>query len=201
MQRLFGKLQFDFMPETFIIPDQLEAFIQVYEKTDCLWIVKPHASTTIFDDPSWHRSRYYDKVARSLHYKLGAGSRCVDRLFLTAGPDNYFRLRRRPWNGFLCFSLRQPRAGNFHFARIERDTSGLPNSDLSVRRITVPYPGVEVRPPLICFGTSFLDTISCKIDFFCVSGHTHCPGRDHLCLSERSMSLSEVVHKPIGYWV
>ncbi|CAD7954002.1 unnamed protein product [Amoebophrya sp. A120] len=45
MQRLFGKLQFDFVPETFVIPDQLEAFIQVYEKTDYLWIVKPHASS------------------------------------------------------------------------------------------------------------------------------------------------------------
>ena len=31
MQRLFGKLQFDFIPETFVIPDQLEAFIQVYD--------------------------------------------------------------------------------------------------------------------------------------------------------------------------
>ena len=29
MQRLSGKLQFDFIPETFVIPDQLEAFIQV----------------------------------------------------------------------------------------------------------------------------------------------------------------------------
>ena len=48
MQRLFGKTQFDFIPETFIVPDQLEQFIQAFEahkEEGWVWIAKPHASS------------------------------------------------------------------------------------------------------------------------------------------------------------
>mmetsp|Transcript_165650 Transcript_165650/g.402545 ORF Transcript_165650/g.402545 Transcript_165650/m.402545 type:complete len:1046 (+) Transcript_165650:104-3241(+) len=45
MAQICGRGAFDFVPETFVLPDQLEAFIDAYEKTDSLWIVKPTASS------------------------------------------------------------------------------------------------------------------------------------------------------------
>jgi len=43
--KVFGRGTFDFLPETFVLPDQLKQFRKCYEETDHLWIVKPHASS------------------------------------------------------------------------------------------------------------------------------------------------------------
>lgn len=43
--QLFGKGTFDFVPETFVLPEQLEQFLECYEHSEHLWIVKPHASS------------------------------------------------------------------------------------------------------------------------------------------------------------
>lgn len=45
MQKTFGKMHFDFMPDTYVLPDQLEEFLSAYEKQNCFWIVKPTASS------------------------------------------------------------------------------------------------------------------------------------------------------------
>jgi len=38
----FGRDSFDFIPDTFVLPDQLEEFLELYEREKGLWIVKPH---------------------------------------------------------------------------------------------------------------------------------------------------------------
>lgn len=43
--KTFGNGTFDFVPETFVLPEQLEQFLDCYQNTDHLWIVKPHASS------------------------------------------------------------------------------------------------------------------------------------------------------------
>jgi len=45
MKETFGVSAFDFVPETFVLPDQVEQFLECYERTKYLWIVKPHASS------------------------------------------------------------------------------------------------------------------------------------------------------------
>lgn len=45
MQKMFAKTYFDFIPDTYCIPDQLEEFYAAYERQDCFWIVKPSASS------------------------------------------------------------------------------------------------------------------------------------------------------------
>jgi len=45
MQKVFGKSNYNYMPDTFVLPDQLDAFLEAYEKQDCFWIVKPTASS------------------------------------------------------------------------------------------------------------------------------------------------------------
>lgn len=41
MARDFGSGAFDFVPETFVLPEQADAFLQAYRRTGGLWIVKP----------------------------------------------------------------------------------------------------------------------------------------------------------------
>jgi len=45
MAQVCGEEAFDFVPKTFIIPDEAEEFKAFYPTSDCLWIVKPHASS------------------------------------------------------------------------------------------------------------------------------------------------------------
>merc|ERR1719409_959071 len=45
MARIFGRGSYDFLPETYVLPDQIEDFLKKYESTEYLWIVKPHASS------------------------------------------------------------------------------------------------------------------------------------------------------------
>jgi tubulin polyglutamylase TTLL5 len=45
MQKVFGKANFNFMPDTYVLPDQLDDFLVAYERQDCFWIVKPTASS------------------------------------------------------------------------------------------------------------------------------------------------------------
>lgn len=41
MAKHFGRECFDFLPETYVLPDQLQAFMEEYEREGGLWIVKP----------------------------------------------------------------------------------------------------------------------------------------------------------------
>jgi len=41
----FGKDSFGFVPETFVLPEQIEEFLSCYHRTKHLWIVKPSASS------------------------------------------------------------------------------------------------------------------------------------------------------------
>ncbi|KAF4669451.1 hypothetical protein FOL46_001449 [Perkinsus olseni] len=42
MQQLFGAAQFDYLPETFVLPEEMDSFLEVYDKfPSWLWIVKP----------------------------------------------------------------------------------------------------------------------------------------------------------------
>jgi hypothetical protein len=45
MAHLFGSSAFDFCPETYVLPAQVEQFLECYGRTSHLWIVKPHASS------------------------------------------------------------------------------------------------------------------------------------------------------------
>lgn len=45
MAQMFGCDAFDFVPESYVLPDQVDEFLECYERTDFLWIVKPHASS------------------------------------------------------------------------------------------------------------------------------------------------------------
>eukprot|EP00929_Paragymnodinium_shiwhaense_P024039 TRINITY_DN14907_c0_g1_i2.p1 TRINITY_DN14907_c0_g1~~TRINITY_DN14907_c0_g1_i2.p1 ORF type:complete len:844 (-),score=104.25 TRINITY_DN14907_c0_g1_i2:146-2677(-) len=46
MKKTFGSAAFDFLPETFVLPYQVEDFLECYEKTKKkTWICKPHASS------------------------------------------------------------------------------------------------------------------------------------------------------------
>lgn len=42
MANTFGTDTFDFIPETFVLPEQSEAFMDTYRQTGGLWIYKPH---------------------------------------------------------------------------------------------------------------------------------------------------------------
>lgn len=41
----FGKDSFGFVPETFVLPEQIEEFLSIFNRTKHLWIVKPSASS------------------------------------------------------------------------------------------------------------------------------------------------------------
>lgn len=43
MTKRFGKSAFDFIPETYVLPDQLDEFLDVYQRSEYIWIVKPNA--------------------------------------------------------------------------------------------------------------------------------------------------------------
>mmetsp|Transcript_56099 Transcript_56099/g.182019 ORF Transcript_56099/g.182019 Transcript_56099/m.182019 type:complete len:1030 (-) Transcript_56099:50-3139(-) len=45
MAETHGEEDFDFVPRTYVLPDEVEAFLVEYERSDSLWIVKPHASS------------------------------------------------------------------------------------------------------------------------------------------------------------
>lgn len=45
MAETFGSEAFDFVPQTFVLPEQVQEFLEVYNKKGGLWIVKPHASS------------------------------------------------------------------------------------------------------------------------------------------------------------
>lgn len=45
MAQSFGTRDFDFVPETYVLPDQVDEFLECYEKAKCTWIVKPNASS------------------------------------------------------------------------------------------------------------------------------------------------------------
>eukprot|EP00931_Biecheleriopsis_adriatica_P100894 TRINITY_DN76130_c0_g1_i1.p1 TRINITY_DN76130_c0_g1~~TRINITY_DN76130_c0_g1_i1.p1 ORF type:complete len:1109 (-),score=215.05 TRINITY_DN76130_c0_g1_i1:33-3359(-) len=45
MAQTFGSDAFDFVPQTFVLPEQVQEFLEVYERKGGLWIVKPHASS------------------------------------------------------------------------------------------------------------------------------------------------------------
>eukprot|EP00927_Polykrikos_kofoidii_P032730 TRINITY_DN27797_c1_g1_i1.p1 TRINITY_DN27797_c1_g1~~TRINITY_DN27797_c1_g1_i1.p1 ORF type:complete len:1102 (+),score=198.01 TRINITY_DN27797_c1_g1_i1:147-3452(+) len=45
MARRFGTAAFDFCPQTFVLPEQTEEFLEVYKTSKHVWIVKPHASS------------------------------------------------------------------------------------------------------------------------------------------------------------
>ena len=45
MAETFGNEAFDFVPQTFVLPEQVQEFLEVYNKKNGLWIVKPHASS------------------------------------------------------------------------------------------------------------------------------------------------------------
>jgi tubulin polyglutamylase TTLL5 len=45
MAHMFGTRDFDFVPETYVLPHQVEQFLECYERTNHIWIVKPNASS------------------------------------------------------------------------------------------------------------------------------------------------------------
>eukprot|EP00931_Biecheleriopsis_adriatica_P043832 TRINITY_DN25047_c0_g1_i2.p1 TRINITY_DN25047_c0_g1~~TRINITY_DN25047_c0_g1_i2.p1 ORF type:complete len:1120 (-),score=230.23 TRINITY_DN25047_c0_g1_i2:276-3635(-) len=45
MAEMYGTGAFDFVPETYVLPEQVEEFLACYERTKCSWIVKPNASS------------------------------------------------------------------------------------------------------------------------------------------------------------
>lgn len=45
MERKFGKEAFDFVPETYVLPGQVDQFLHCYHTKDHIWIVKPNASS------------------------------------------------------------------------------------------------------------------------------------------------------------
>ena len=45
MARSYGKQCFDFVPETYVLPDQFDAFLTCYQRSRCTWIVKPNSSS------------------------------------------------------------------------------------------------------------------------------------------------------------
>lgn len=45
MAQSFGTRDFDFVPETYVLPEQVDEFLECYEKAKCTWIVKPNASS------------------------------------------------------------------------------------------------------------------------------------------------------------
>lgn len=45
MAKTFGEEDFDFVPRTYVLPDQVEEFLKEYESSNSLWIVKPHAAS------------------------------------------------------------------------------------------------------------------------------------------------------------
>eukprot|EP00928_Gymnodinium_smaydae_P039088 TRINITY_DN26789_c0_g1_i1.p1 TRINITY_DN26789_c0_g1~~TRINITY_DN26789_c0_g1_i1.p1 ORF type:complete len:1116 (-),score=139.62 TRINITY_DN26789_c0_g1_i1:86-3433(-) len=45
MAHRYGREEFDFVPETYVLPEQVDEFLKCYERVKGLWIVKPHASS------------------------------------------------------------------------------------------------------------------------------------------------------------
>ncbi|CAJ1448118.1 unnamed protein product [Effrenium voratum] len=45
MAKSYGKGCFDFVPETYVLPDQFDSFLTCYQRSRCTWIVKPNASS------------------------------------------------------------------------------------------------------------------------------------------------------------
>jgi len=45
MAKSYGKGCFDFVPETYVLPDNFDAFLKCYQRSRCNWIVKPNASS------------------------------------------------------------------------------------------------------------------------------------------------------------
>jgi len=45
MASMFGTSAFDFVPETYVLPQQADQFLEHYQRTDHIWIVKPNASS------------------------------------------------------------------------------------------------------------------------------------------------------------
>lgn len=45
MAKNYGKGCFDFVPETYVLPDNFDAFLKCYQRSRCHWIVKPNASS------------------------------------------------------------------------------------------------------------------------------------------------------------
>eukprot|EP00438_Fugacium_kawagutii_P017088 Skav213883 [mRNA] locus=scaffold2374:203580:205046:- [translate_table: standard] len=45
MAKNYGKGCFDFVPETYVLPDNFDAFLKCYQQSRCHWIVKPNASS------------------------------------------------------------------------------------------------------------------------------------------------------------
>ena len=45
MARSYGKRCFDFVPETYVLPEQFDEFLKCYQRTRCTWIVKPNSSS------------------------------------------------------------------------------------------------------------------------------------------------------------
>ena len=45
MQELYGSEEYNFMPDTFVLPEETEQFLESWEKHQGLWIVKPTASS------------------------------------------------------------------------------------------------------------------------------------------------------------
>eukprot|EP00930_Biecheleria_cincta_P031555 TRINITY_DN21904_c0_g1_i1.p1 TRINITY_DN21904_c0_g1~~TRINITY_DN21904_c0_g1_i1.p1 ORF type:complete len:1089 (-),score=185.87 TRINITY_DN21904_c0_g1_i1:100-3366(-) len=45
MAQTFGDKDFDFVPQTFVLPEQVQEFLECYNRVGGLWIVKPHASS------------------------------------------------------------------------------------------------------------------------------------------------------------
>lgn len=45
MAQTFGDKDFDFVPQTFVLPEQVQEFLECYNREGGLWIVKPHASS------------------------------------------------------------------------------------------------------------------------------------------------------------
>lgn len=45
MAKNYGKGCFDFVPETYVLPDNFDAFLKCYQRSRCQWIVKPNASS------------------------------------------------------------------------------------------------------------------------------------------------------------
>ncbi|CAE8662814.1 unnamed protein product [Polarella glacialis] len=45
MAEMFGTGAFDFVPETYVLPEQVDQFLECYERTKYAWIVKPNSSS------------------------------------------------------------------------------------------------------------------------------------------------------------
>lgn len=45
IKQAFGGDTFDFVPESYVLPDQVDQFLDCYERTNYTWIVKPNASS------------------------------------------------------------------------------------------------------------------------------------------------------------